>query len=148
MALFSAKQMTNLQKMNIYFKDMCIGGKPDGAWVPLLVVAGTNTAWADGIEIGKVKQAVRDDVPFFKDKEFHIYALAPEAGDTVQDADIMHPLWDEYVLYTTKKLMISLDELALPSSRASSNSEVLQGVDTPPVLNFSVKLQDANKWET
>ena len=133
---FAAISGPNFQKLTVYMADLNTTG-------PVLVEAGTNQSWPQGVEVSTIKASIQNDYTFYKDKVLFIYSVHDE--DSM--GDIKDRLWDEYVLNGQPKLTVSIVDLQPEESAASPSSTISTGVNIPLMLSFIVKIQDSGNWE-
>ena len=128
-----------LQRLILYFKELNIIG-------PVLVETGTNESWPKGAEIEILKRNIQRDYSCYTDKLLHIYTIHPESDTPL---DVKELCWDEYVINGSPMLTVSTTDLMppTPTLEYTEQHDLAFGVNLPPMLIFTVKMQETGEWE-
>ncbi len=121
-------------------------------WIRISAPRGTNANYPEGIEVGRVLEAIKQDVSCYTDQTLFVYAVAPtDKADTDSDAapgdPTSTPLWHEYVIHKGTRLFISTTEFVDLASNAGDRSPSdAPGVDSDPNMKYQTFIQDLVKW--
>ena len=112
-------------------------------WIQICAPRGTNPNYPDGIEVGQVLRAIKEDVSCYKDVPLFVYAGTDTAA--VPGDPTTTPLWDEYVIHKGTRLFISTTEFSMGDGDQTPSSDA-PGVDQEPDMKYQMFIQDLVKW--
>ena len=125
-----------MRKMIVYFHELNTTG-------PVLVETGTNTSWPDGAEVKMIENAIQRDDAYYASTPMFVYWVHEEANPR----EVKDLRWEEFVADGTSMLTMSTADLLPAQTPESPQQDLASGVTIPPMLIFSVQIQETMECE-